>query len=126
MHVRLCLQDGLCADHPKPAIILMEPQMGENIGSVARAMKNFGLSDLRLVSPRDGWPNPSADATASHAVDVLRGATLHGSLESALADLNYVYAATARSRWARPRCCHARKHTASMRRCVDCLEAHNR
>ncbi|GLC38724.1 hypothetical protein PLESTB_000594400 [Pleodorina starrii] len=82
----------------KPAIILVEPKMGENIGAAARAMKNFGLCDLRLVSPQDGWPNPLADATASHALDLVRSARLYDNVYDAIADLDRVYAATARTR----------------------------
>jgi tRNA/rRNA methyltransferase len=81
-----------------PAIILVEPQLGENIGSVARAMLNFGLTDLRLVNPRDGWPNPSAKANASGADSVLMDATVFDSVEEAVADLSTVLAATARPR----------------------------
>ncbi|EFJ50013.1 hypothetical protein VOLCADRAFT_104150 [Volvox carteri f. nagariensis] len=84
---------------PQPSIILVEPKMGENIGAAARAMKNFGLSDLRLVKPHDGWPNTLADAVASHAVDLLRSARLYDSVEDAIADLDRVYAATARTRY---------------------------
>ncbi|KAG2485276.1 hypothetical protein HYH03_015951 [Edaphochlamys debaryana] len=62
-------------------------------------MKNLGLSDLRLVSPRDGWPNPAASATASHAADLLESARLYGSVDEAVADLDRVYAATARTRF---------------------------
>ncbi len=81
-----------------PAIILVEPQLGENIGMVARAMANFGLSELRLVNPRDGWPNEKARAAASRADHVIDGVVLHDSLASALSDLNFVYATTARER----------------------------
>lgn len=81
-----------------PAIILVEPQLGENIGMVARAMANFGLSELRLVNPRDGWPNERARAAASRADHVVDAATLHPDLPSALAGLNFVYATTARER----------------------------
>ena len=81
-----------------PAIILVEPQLGENIGMVARAMANFGLTELRLVNPRDGWPNEKARAAASRADHVIDGATLHEDLASALADLNFVFATTARQR----------------------------
>jgi tRNA/rRNA methyltransferase len=81
-----------------PAIILVEPQLGENIGMVARAMANFGLSELRLVNPRDGWPSDKARAAASRADHVIDGAVLFGDLRSALADLNFVYATTARER----------------------------
>mgnify|MGYP000857252322 FL=1 len=81
-----------------PAIILVEPQLGENIGMVARAMANFGLWELRLVNPRDGWPNESARATASRADNVIDGATLHATAAEAVGDLNYVLATTARQR----------------------------
>ncbi len=81
-----------------PVIILVEPQMGENIGMVARAMANFGLADLRLVNPRDGWPNEKAQAAASKADHVIEGTRVFGTLEEAIADLNFVYATTARSR----------------------------
>jgi tRNA/rRNA methyltransferase len=81
-----------------PAIILCRPQLGENIGSAARAMKNFGLSDLRIVSPRDGWPNEKANAMAVNAIDVLESAKLYDDVHEALADLNLVYATTARDR----------------------------
>jgi tRNA/rRNA methyltransferase len=81
-----------------PAIILVEPQLGENIGMVARAMANFGLSELRLVNPRDGWPNDKAVAAASRADHVVNAATLYGTLDEAVADLNYVLATTARER----------------------------
>ncbi|PDT09131.1 MULTISPECIES: RNA methyltransferase [unclassified Rhizobium] len=81
-----------------PAIILVEPQMGENIGMVARAMANFGLAELRLVNPRDGWPNEKAQATASKADHVIAATKVYDTLEQAIADLNFVYATTARSR----------------------------
>lgn len=81
-----------------PAIILVEPQMGENIGMVARAMANFGLSELRLVNPRDTWPNEKAQATAAKAVHVIEGAKLYETTEDAVADLTFVLATTARQR----------------------------
>jgi tRNA/rRNA methyltransferase len=81
-----------------PAIILVEPQLGENIGMVARAMANFGLSELRLVNPRDGWPSDKARAAASRADHVIDGAVLYDDLRSAVADLNFVFATTARER----------------------------
>jgi tRNA/rRNA methyltransferase len=81
-----------------PAIILVEPQLGENIGMVARAMANFGLTELRLVNPRDGWPSDKARAAASRADHVIDGAVLFDDLRSALADLNFVFATTARER----------------------------
>src|SRR5258708_1825267 len=92
-------------DHKKPllrggpAIILVEPQLGENIGTAARAMLNCGLADLRLVNPRDGWPNDKAVAAASGADAVLDAARLYPDLKSAVADLRHVYAATARDRY---------------------------
>ncbi|CAN7526820.1 RNA methyltransferase [Devosia sp. LjRoot3] len=81
-----------------PAIILCEPQLGENIGTTARAMANFGLWDLRLVRPRDGWPNEKAVAAASRADHVLERVRVFETLEEAIADLKLVYATTARSR----------------------------
>jgi tRNA/rRNA methyltransferase len=81
-----------------PAIILVEPQLGENIGQTARAMANFGLTALRLVAPRDGWPNEKAVAAASGAMDIIAGAELFPTLEAAIADLHYVAATTARIR----------------------------
>lgn len=81
-----------------PAIILVEPQMGENIGAAARAMLNFGLSDLRLVNPRDGWPNEKAVAMAASADSVLENARAFPSVEEAISDLQHVYATTARPR----------------------------
>ncbi len=83
---------------PAPAIVLVEPQLGENIGMVARAMLNCGLSDLRLVNPREHWPNPKAEAAASGADPVLAAARLFASSEEAIVDLSRVYATTARPR----------------------------
>ncbi len=83
--------------HP-PAIILVRPQLGENIGKAARAMLNFGLTDLRLVTPRDGWPNPSAGPAASGADQVLADARVFGSVADAVADCTHVYATTVRRR----------------------------
>jgi tRNA/rRNA methyltransferase len=81
-----------------PAIILVEPQLGENIGMVARAMANFGLSELRLVNPRDGWPNPAAGPAASGADIVLERAKLYESVPDAVADCSTIYASTVRRR----------------------------
>lgn len=81
-----------------PAICLVRPQMGENIGAVARAMLNFGLVSLRLVSPRDRWPNPKAEIVAVGADQVLKRAKVEWKLEDALADATLVLAATARPR----------------------------
>jgi tRNA/rRNA methyltransferase len=81
-----------------PIIILVEPQLAENIGMVARAMANFGLSELRIVAPRDGWPRKGAHSAASGAVHVLERATLYDTARDAIADLNFVFATTARER----------------------------
>ena len=81
-----------------PAIILVEPQLGENIGTAARAMMNCALDDLRLVRPRDGWPSKKAVAAASGANSVLDEARLYPTIAAAIADLVHVYAATARDR----------------------------
>lgn len=81
-----------------PIIILVRPQMGENIGAAARAMLNFGLTGLRLVAPRDGWPNPAAKAMAAGAAEVIDGARVFGSVADAVADCTYVTATTARHR----------------------------
>ncbi|HEY3777156.1 MAG TPA: RNA methyltransferase [Rhizomicrobium sp.] len=81
-----------------PAIILSHPQLGENIGAAARAMANFGLSDLRLVEPRAGWPNQKAIAMAAGAAKLVESARLFDSVAGALADLHRVYATTARDR----------------------------
>jgi tRNA/rRNA methyltransferase len=85
------------ADHGGPIIILVEPQLGENIGAAARAMANFGLSQLRLVRPRDGWPNIHARRSASGADHVLEATTLHDTLKQAIADCTLVLATTARA-----------------------------
>jgi tRNA/rRNA methyltransferase len=82
----------------RPVIVLVRPQLGENIGKAARAMLNFGLTELRLVSPRDGWPNPSAGPAAAGADQVLEHATVHESLAEAVADCAHVYATTVRRR----------------------------
>ncbi|MEO5336239.1 MAG: RNA methyltransferase [Magnetospirillum sp. WYHS-4] len=81
-----------------PAIVLVEPQLGENIGMVARAMLNCGLTDMRLVRPRDGWPNPRAVAASSGALEVLDKARLFETTAEAVADLRRLYATTARER----------------------------
>ena len=80
-----------------PIVVLVEPQLGENIGTTARAMANFGLTRLRLVNPRDGWPNPRAHIAASGADRILDEAGLFASLGEAIADCNVVFAATARA-----------------------------
>jgi tRNA/rRNA methyltransferase len=73
--------------------------MGENIGAVARSMKNFGLEELRIVDPRDGWPNQAAMATSAHAADIIKSAKIFSSFEEAISDLNFLYATTARNRY---------------------------
>jgi tRNA/rRNA methyltransferase len=81
-----------------PAIILVRPQLGQNIGKAARAMLNFGLTDMRIVAPRDGWPNPDAGPSASGADIVLEKAQLFDSVQEAIADCSTVYASTVRKR----------------------------
>ncbi|MCF6320666.1 MAG: RNA methyltransferase [Rhizobiaceae bacterium] len=81
-----------------PVIILVEPQLGDNIGMVARAMANFGLWELRLVNPRDGWPNERANAAASRADHVIEATKVFDNLPDAIGDLKYVLATTARKR----------------------------
>jgi tRNA/rRNA methyltransferase len=81
-----------------PIIVLVRPQLGENIGKAARAMLNFGLTDMRLVDPRDGWPNPQAGPAASGADEVLAGARVYSSVAEAVADCAHVYATTVRKR----------------------------
>lgn len=82
----------------QPAFVLVRPQMGENIGGAARAMWNFGLDGLRVVAPRDGWPNPKAVAMASGAGRLLDEAGLFETTADAVGDAAYVYATTARQR----------------------------
>jgi tRNA/rRNA methyltransferase len=81
-----------------PVIVLVRPQLGENIGKAARAMLNFGLTEMRLVSPRDGWPNPSAGPAAAGADVVLEGAIVFETLADAVADCSNVFATTVRKR----------------------------
>jgi tRNA/rRNA methyltransferase len=80
------------------SIILVEPQMGENIGATARAMKNFGINDLRVVNPRDGWPNHKAIEMSVGAVDVVESAKIYQNLNSSLSGVSKLYALTARRR----------------------------
>lgn len=84
--------------NPAPVIILVHPQMGENIGSAARAMLNCGLAHLRLVKPRDGWPSERAQAMSSGALDKMPPVEIYETLAEALADCHHVYATTARPR----------------------------
>ena len=81
-----------------PVIVLVRPQLGENIGKAARAMLNFGLSEIRLVAPRDGWPNPSSGPSAAGANVVLEKAQVFDTLAEAVADCAHVYATTVRKR----------------------------
>jgi len=81
-----------------PIIILVRPQLGENIGKAARAMLNFGLTEMRIVNPRDGWPNPSAGPAASGADIVLERAEVFDTLAEATADISHIYATTVRKR----------------------------
>ncbi len=83
---------------PQPSFVLVRPQMGENIGAAARAMWNFGLDRMRIVAPRDGWPNPKAAAMASGAGRLLDHAGHFDAVPDAVADCTYVYATTARQR----------------------------
>lgn len=86
------------ADARKPVIVLVRPQLGENIGKAARAMLNFGLTELRMVTPRDGWPNPDAGPAAAGADIVLEQAQVFESTADAVADCAHVYATTVRKR----------------------------
>ncbi len=83
---------------PSPLFVLADPQMGENIGAVARVMLNFGVTGLRLVRPRDGWPNEKAGAMAAGAAPVLDNVTVHQTVNDAIADCQFVAATTARRR----------------------------
>jgi tRNA/rRNA methyltransferase len=85
-------------DLHQPIIVLVRPQLGENIGKAARAMLNFGLTEMRLVAPRDGWPNPQAGPAASGADVVLERARVFDSVADAVADCPHVYATTVRKR----------------------------
>ena len=86
------------SNSPAPVIILCRPQMGENIGSAARAMLNFELTDLRIVFPRDGWPNERATTTASGALELIPAPQIFNTLQEATSDLNFTIATTARRR----------------------------
>lgn len=88
-----------------PVILLSHPQMGENIGAAARAMKNCGLADLRLIAPRDGWPNPAAEPMAASGKDIIAGARVFDSLAEACFDISFLLATSARLRdLAKPVC----------------------
>lgn len=83
---------------PNPIIILVRPQLGENIGKAARAMLNFGLTEMRIVNPRDGWPNPMAGPTSAGADIVIEQARIFDRLSDAIADISHIYATTVRRR----------------------------
>lgn len=83
---------------PQPVMVLVNPQMGENIGAAARGMLNFGLERMRLVAPRDGWPNAAAEATASGAAKVLDTVSVYDTTAQAVGAFDFVYATTARGR----------------------------
>ncbi len=88
----------MASERPQPAFVLVRPQMGENIGAAARAMWNFGLDRMRVVSPRDGWPNEKAVAMASGAGRLLDEAVIYDSVAESVGDCSYVFATTARAR----------------------------
>lgn len=102
-----------------PAVCLVRPQMGENIGAVARVLLNFGLTSLRLVSPRDRWPNPKAETVAVGADAVLKAAKVEWRLEDALADATLVVAATARPRGLEKPVWGARETAAKLRAAIE-------
>ncbi len=105
-----------------PAIVLVRPQLGENIGTAARAMMNFGLTDLRLVAPRDGWPNVKAVNAAAGATGVLDNLRLFDTTAQAVADLRGVYATTVRPRYMLKPQLTPRRAAAEMRRRSDAGE----
>ena len=90
--------NGEEGSNSKPIIVLVRPQLGENIGKAARAMLNFGLTEMRLVAPRDGWPNPDAGPAAAGADIILEQAQVYDTLADAVADCAHVYATTVRKR----------------------------
>src|SRR5262245_3470255 len=109
---------GRATPSAQPAIILVRPQLGENIGMAARAMLNCGLSSLRLVKPRDGWPNPKAERAASGADVVLDKARVFDSTADAVADLEHVVATSARNRELAQRIVTARRAASEIRRWI--------
>lgn len=80
------------------AVILVEPQLGENIGFIARSMKNFSLNELRIVNPRDGWPNHKAVSASVGACNIINDAKIYNSINDAISDIHYLYATTANER----------------------------
>lgn len=101
------------------AIILVSPQLGENIGAVARSMANFGFSDLRIVNPRDGWPNEKARATAAHAISIIDEAMLCSDLSEALQGCEIVYACSARMRNINKKNIFLRQHVEEQKKRYD-------
>lgn len=95
MHIQ---GEAVAGEGETPAVILMEPQLADNIGMVARACANFGIDDLRLVNPRDGWPNEKARIAASGANYIIDDAKAYPTLDDSMADLNWMAATTARQR----------------------------
>ncbi|PZP54692.1 MAG: rRNA methyltransferase [Micavibrio aeruginosavorus] len=81
--------------HSTPIFVLVEPQMGENIGACARAMLNCGFRDLRIVNPRDGWPNEKADAMSAGALELINPIQVYSTVQEAIADCHYIYATAA-------------------------------
>ncbi|MEM1133339.1 MAG: RNA methyltransferase [Pseudomonadota bacterium] len=102
------------AGENNPIMVLVRPQLGENIGKAARAMLNFGLTEMRLVAPRDGWPNPDAGPAASGADQILADATVHDSVTDAVADCAHVFATTVRKRGVTKPVFDAEQATAAM------------
>ncbi len=102
-----------------PVIVLVCPQMGENIGATARAMKNFGLRELRLVSPRDGWPNPAAEAMARGAEEIVQQAEIYHSVSEAVADCHDVYATSGQLAAGSKPCYHPRNMAVELRGQTD-------
>ncbi|MEM9026746.1 MAG: RNA methyltransferase [Pseudomonadota bacterium] len=110
------LLDAPFAASDAPSILLMEPQIAENVGMAARAMANFGLDDLHIIKPRDGWPSEKARAVASGASAIIDGAGVHGNLGEAISDLHWVAATTARQRDLRKPVLTPEQAAAEMRR----------
>jgi tRNA/rRNA methyltransferase len=102
-----------------PAVLLMEPQLADNVGMVARAMANFGLDDLRLIAPRDGWPNEKARIAASGANYIIDDAADFPTLDAAISDFNWLAATTARQRDLRKPVLTPIEAVAEMRRRIE-------
>jgi tRNA/rRNA methyltransferase len=117
------MSEASLTDRTGPAIVLVEPQLGENIGTTARAMANFGLTDLRLVEPREGWPNEKARTASSGADHVLDRVRVYSTVEAAVADLGFLYATTARVRDLVKDVAGPRKAAATMRALSSTMQA---